>query len=163
MVRVTKSGATDKRHTTSKDNANKARAKLLSYIQKGKSISQEEDSEPDEEVPNEQMEDQVEEKVDEPQESESESESDVEEPEPEPEPVKPKRKKKIEAVREELAELKNMFASFTMPSPVKEPEPVDPKLYTTDPLPVSRQSRLKTERELIEQKLKDHFYLSFPN
>ena len=71
MPRTTKSGTTDKRHETSKSNANRARAKLLEYIQKGKNI-EESDSEPEPE----------------PVEPEPvEPEPEPVEPEPEPEPV----------------------------------------------------------------------------
>lgn len=109
----TKSGKTDKRSTTSINNANNARAALLSYISKGKQIRDEEEYEPLETDVEESPLDEVKEPdVEHEQESEP-----VPEPEPEPKVVVKKviKKRQPTQLEKDMAEIKSQLASLKQP------------------------------------------------
>ena len=124
VIKITKAGFPDKRHQTSANNVNKARASLISYIQQGKSLDKSSECDT------------------------SSSDEDDEEVEPIPtpkEPIQPPKKKKTDVLMEEINSLKTMFLDFNKPPPspqvippikelpvIPQPQPPQPKKLTIE-------------------------------
>lgn len=173
MVRTTKSGATDKRHESSKANANKARSKLLEYISKGKSLEEEDSDSEVEETPiqepiQEEIKEEIKESEPEPvaepvEESSSSDDSDSEEetvsqPEIKPKkaPIsKPKKGGKTKKIMAEIDELKNLVRGM---KPIEKPTNTVNFNYEVPSYKYEKKPSFENDRK---SKLKNSFLAQF--
>jgi len=151
--RKTKSGADDKRSSSSHLNAQKARDRLVAYIQKGKANSQDIESEDDDLSDDETVLSDVE------QDPMQQSQMLPEEPEEEPEPgveqevVEPEPPQQSQLERD-MTEMKAML--FSMNKPMQQPMPVSNPIPIQPPAMTYYERQMKASRD-TNQLLADAF------